>query len=102
MGLDSTVFARRSQDAVECRAEPTRLGWSFTDLASADAHALDARFACSARIADSAADRKMFVEVFLASSDSVTADAISRHFARALHNALATALAAHPVAELVA
>ena len=100
MTLPASQFARRDGDAIECRSEPMRLSWTLADLASADAHALDARISCSARIADSPADRKMFVEVFLTSAESASVQMIAEHFARTIRSTLAAALRAYPANEL--
>jgi hypothetical protein len=88
MPLRANEFARREAGVVQHRADALRLGWAFTDLPSSDSHALDVRFACSVRIADSDADRRMFAEVFLNSRHSITTDELIDHFTRTIKSAL--------------
>lgn len=101
MPLNANELARRHAGTVECRPEPLRVNWTLPDLATADSHTIDARFSCSARIADSNADRRMFTEVFLSSADSVGSDTIVRHFAAALKSAMTKLAAQQPASELV-
>jgi len=101
MPLKNNELARREHSAVECRADGMRLSWMFKDIPTGDAHTLDCRFACSIRIAGNPADRRMFVEVFLASRESATAETIAEHFARSLRTALASLAAQQKAAEAV-
>jgi hypothetical protein len=91
MPLKENELARRDGSAIECRPDAVRLSWQFTDLAAEDAHALDCHFGCSLRIADSAADRRMFFELFLSDCDAVAIAKIASHFARALQSAASAA-----------
>ncbi|HEY7090708.1 MAG TPA: hypothetical protein VH518_21610 [Tepidisphaeraceae bacterium] len=100
--LRDTEFARRDEGAVQCRPDPLRINWTFVDLSSADSHNLNVRFACSARIADTDADRRMFAEVFLDSRSSATVDVIREHFARALSASLGTLSSRCSAADVVA
>ncbi|WP_428939977.1 hypothetical protein [Fontivita pretiosa] len=86
--LKDNELARRQGDAVICRPQPLRLRWVFDQLATADAHTLEARFAASVRIADTDADRKMFSELLLCDRQSVTAQMLIEHFAPPLRAAL--------------
>src|SRR5262245_61989244 len=101
MALRANEFARREGGAVQHRSDALRLNWGFTDLPSDDSHALDVRFACSARIADNDADRRMFVEVFLNSRHSVTIDELIEHFARTVKSALTTLSSEHKASDIV-
>ncbi len=97
MPLKPNEFARRDNGAVETLPGAMRLRWALSDLWTKDNHTLEVRFACSAQIADTATDRKMFVEHFLNQADSVSGSDLIEHFQPVLRNA-ATSLAAKSAA----
>jgi len=86
--LKDNELARRQGGAVICRPQPLRLRWVFDQLATADAHVLEARFAASVRVANTDADRNMFFELLLCDRQSVTAQMLVEHFAPPLRAAL--------------
>ncbi len=102
MALPPQQLARYDGASIEVRGEPMRLAWQVDDLVSSDSHGLRVRFACSVRVADTAADRRMFREVFLGSRPVVTAEDVVAHFAAALRKAAASVAPAHPAAQWVA
>lgn len=102
MALKDNEIARRAGSAIECRSDAVRLNWTFTDLVSSDAHALACRFACSSRIAENTADRRMFAEVFLGARESVTTGDVAGHFSPGMRAGLAMLAARHSAADSVA
>jgi hypothetical protein len=101
MLLRANEFARRDSGNVQCRADALRLSWVVTDLPGADSHALDVRLSCSARIADSDADRKMFAEVFLNNRHAVTTDDLIEHFSRTVKSTLTSLASQCKAADVV-
>lgn len=87
--LKNHELARKVHGAIECRSEALRVTWKVRDLTSADSHSLECAFSCSVRIADSAADRKMFAEVFLSALDVVTTQTLIDHFMRSMRAVMA-------------
>jgi hypothetical protein len=101
MALLPQQFARYDGVTVEVRSEPLRVGWLFEDIPAADSHVLRIRFTCSAGVANTAADRRMFREVFLGLHPHVMAEDVVAHFAGALRKAAINAAAAHSADEWV-
>jgi hypothetical protein len=77
-------FARRVDGRAEVLSAPIRLRWSFDSLVAADGHRLSLAFDCGIKAVPAAADRQLFVEVFMNGSDAVTADEITGHFSLAM------------------
>src|SRR5262245_37489891 len=89
MPLKQDELARRGDDGIEFRAEPLRAVWTFGQLACADSHLVNVRFACSVRVADNAADRNMCAEILLLDREhSLTCQRIIEHFSGALRTAM--------------
>jgi hypothetical protein len=84
MNPQNKPFARRSDGRAEVLSSAIRLRWSFDDLVTADGHRLSVAFGCGIKSAAAAADRKLFVEVFMTGRDTVTADDLTAHFSSAL------------------
>ena len=101
MSLQTSEIARREGSDVQLRGEPTRIEWTFDDLVAADGHALRVMFSASVRALSQPADRRMFEEVFLGGSRTVTAERIAQHFQSAFRNAAAKACEARPAAEWI-
>jgi hypothetical protein len=102
MGLLPQQLARYDGATLELRNEPLRVSWRFEDVASADSHVLRIRFTCSVQVANTAADRRMFREVFLGLHPHVMADDVVAHSAGALRKAAINAAAAYSADEWVA
>ena len=95
MALLPQQLARYDGATLELRNEPLRVSWDVGEAPSADSHVLRVRFTCSVQVANTAADRRMFREVFLGLHPHVMADDVAAHFAGAMRKAAANAAAAH-------
>ncbi len=89
MPLQPQQFARRDGGSTQLRADALRLAWILEDLSSSDSHVLRVRFSCSAQIANTDADKRMFCEQFLGSSPVAGVAEIVSHFAVPLRTAAA-------------
>lgn len=101
MALKETDLARRENGKVEFRAQPLRAQWAFTDLPSADAHAMDCRFSCSIRVAENSADQRMCIEVLLGNRDALTIEQATGHFSSNLRAILESHLHQYKAADAI-
>src|SRR3954454_23358117 len=91
MPLATDEFARRDVGGIETLSGPARLSWAFDGLSTGDRHVLRVRYTCGVRVADNPTDRRMFAQVLLSRSGTVSTRELNEHFAGALRAAAAQA-----------
>jgi hypothetical protein len=101
MTLQADQFARllpSDHARMEVQDNPVQLSWEWSNLTTADGHALSVRFSCSMRAPDAPADRQLLREALLSNRNEATLKCVAALFDESLR-AMAAGLAGHVLAK---